>query len=50
MAKYAYGIDIGGTRVKAGLVDIQSGKILASRIFNSKKEEQPFLDSLKDAL
>lgn len=50
MAKYAYGIDIGGTRVKAGLVDILSGKILASRIFNSKKEEQPFLDSLKDAL
>ena len=50
MTEYAFGIDIGGTRVKTGLVDVQSGEILASRIFSSSKEEQPFLESLEKAV
>lgn len=50
MSKYAFGIDIGGTRVKAGLVDTSNGKIISYRVFRSAKEETLFLSSLKNAL
>lgn len=49
MRSLAFGIDIGGTRVKSGLVDITTGEIISSRIFPSEKDEDVFLNSIESA-
>src|SRR5262249_30600243 len=43
------GIDIGGTQVKAGMVD-ETGAILASRAIDTPNELEAFTDCLKDAI
>jgi Transcriptional regulator/sugar kinase len=50
LSDFAFGVDIGGTRVKAGLVDISKGEILSSKVFESAKNEELFLSNLKNAL
>jgi glucokinase len=43
------GIDIGGTQIKAGMVD-ETGAILASRAVDTPNELDAFTDCLKDAI
>ena len=51
MTKYAVGIDIGGTRTKLGIVDLEAGQVINAKIFNTCQDsEQEFLSNLKAEL
>jgi len=51
MMKYAAGIDIGGTRTKMGIVDLEAGKVSDVKVFDTCREsEEKFLQSLEEAL
>lgn len=48
---YAIGIDIGGTRTKAGLVETGSGEVIHSTVFHTEKQdERAFLIRIKSAV
>ena len=47
MSDYAFGVDIGGTRVKLGLVDLVHGTLIKSRIYPSSRDEKTFLTDLR---
>ncbi len=45
------GVDIGGTRTKAGLVDISTGQVLHCMIYpTEKKDAAIFLELMGDAI
>lgn len=53
MEKYAIGIDIGGTRTKIGLVNIETGQVLDTRVSptetkNARRFEQGIGDAIHD--
>jgi len=41
MEKYSIGIDLGGTKILAGLVDVQTGEVVCSTKKKTKKERGP---------
>lgn len=50
MNRYALGIDIGGTRTKMGIVELNTGRISAVKVFDTYREsEKRFLESVKEA-
>lgn len=45
------GIDVGGTRTKCGLVDLAGGRVLATTVFDTEREDEGrFLDSIATAV
>lgn len=49
--RFAAGIDIGGTRIKLGVVDLDAGTVLSRGILDTEKAgEQPFFDAVSRAL
>lgn len=40
--RYALGADIGGTRTKLGLVELNTGQVLESMVLATEKEEERF--------
>ena len=46
---FVIGLDIGGTRCKAGLVDISSGEVLQSEVFPTEKDDEDlFFQKLRE--
>ncbi len=43
--KYALGMDIGGTRTKMGLVDLEKGMVVRKAVYSTEKEEAGFLEA-----
>ena len=43
---YALGADIGGTRTKLGLVELNTGQVLESMVLATEKEEERFLSCM----
>jgi glucokinase len=51
MEKYAVGLDIGGSCIKLGVVELISGKVLASEVFATERhDEEVFYENIKDNL
>ena len=51
MSRLIAGIDIGGTRVKLGIVDLETGKVSKAIVFNTCRDsEEAFLQSVSNAL
>lgn len=51
MTKYGVGIDIGGTRTKLGIVDLEAGQVVSIKIFNTyQKNESDFLSVLNQEM
>ncbi|WP_404422004.1 ROK family protein [Nibricoccus sp. IMCC34717] len=40
LTRTAFGVDVGGTRTKAGLVCLESGRVLAQRVFPTPKDSR----------
>lgn len=45
--RYAFGIDIGGTRTKIGLVELETGQVCGRRVFPTEQTEERFLLEIK---
>jgi len=51
MEKVAVGLDIGGTRIKMGITELNWGRVLASRVFPTERvDEATFYRSIRDSL
>ena len=46
--KYALGIDVGGTRTKAGIVELDTGIICNKKLYATEKKEKYFLNQIKE--
>lgn len=51
MSRYAAGIDIGGTRTKIGIVELETGTVSKVKVFDTCREsEEQFFISMREAL
>lgn len=51
MSRLAAGIDLGGTRIKLGIVDLETGSVSKTTVFDTcKNSEEAFLQSVSEAL
>lgn len=51
MGRYAVGLDIGGTRIKMGIIELESGKVVASEVFPTERNsEEMFYNNIRKSL
>ncbi|MDD3174385.1 MAG: ROK family protein [Herbinix sp.] len=51
MGRYAVGLDIGGTRIKMGIIELESGKVMAAEVFPTERHfEVVFYESIRKSL